>query len=270
MNTVKVIPLGKHSFNRMVKLDRYVSERKIWDLRMAKSLKTDKSTWKECSHCHESFPETNDFWVKNGKKRDGSQRYRTQCGDKRNEQKLGGNGCYNLLHPKRNGIGTNKSKRDHNERMLTWRGQLIERRAGCITSDINKIARKKKNAIKNGIDPNTILTDFEKSLDVTGEEFVKNGLKATEVHPLTINVLEEVLEEQKYKCNELGLDFVLEYPNLDNLSIDSLPNCEYHRPEEIQLVLQWYNRAMNKASREERDKWYKKYFLKRKNDLTIS
>ena len=55
----------------------------------APSLKTDKLTWKKCSHCHENFPETNDFWVKNGKNRDGSQRYRTQCGDKRNGQKLG-------------------------------------------------------------------------------------------------------------------------------------------------------------------------------------
>ena len=254
-----IIPNTKHSFNREVKQDRQLAENEIKDLRMIKALETDKSTWKKCSHCGKSFPLTDDFWVKNGKNRDGTQRYRTQCGGKRNGQKFGGNGCYNKLHPKRNGIGTNKSKRDHNERMLTWRGQLTERRAGCITSDINKIAKKRKNAIKEGIDPNSILTDFEKSLDVNGEEFRKNGLKATEAHPLKIDFLVEMLEKQEYKCKELGLDFVFEYPNLDNVSIDSLPGCEYHRPEEVQLVLQWYNRAMNNSTRKQRNAWNKKH-----------
>ena len=71
----------KHKFWKEVRIERFKRESTVKEARIKKALETDKSTWKKCKHCGEYFPETNDFWVKNGKKSDGSQKYRTHCGE---------------------------------------------------------------------------------------------------------------------------------------------------------------------------------------------
>ena len=76
---------------------------------------------------------------------------------------------------------------------------------------------------------------------------------ASEVHPLTIETLLDMLEKQEYKCAETGFEFTLEHPHLNNLSIDRKPDYEYHTPEGSQLVVQWYNKAVGASSREQRD-----------------
>tara|TARA_R100001082_G_scaffold66092_1_gene37300 strand:- start:104 stop:799 length:696 start_codon:yes stop_codon:yes gene_type:complete len=204
---------------------RYLRERSQKNTRVEEALTTDKSTWKKCKHCGKIFPETNDFWVKNGKKSNGSQQYRTFCGEN-------GNNCY-ILHgwsPRK------KGKRNHKERMSSWRGQLNERKSTSYSADSFRVAKK----IKNGIE----LTEFEKLLR-------DNVIR--EVHPLTIEILLNMLEKQDYKCAETGLPFTLDFPHLNNLSIDRKPDYEYHTPEGVQLVVQWYNKAVGDATREQRD-----------------
>ena len=120
--------------------------------------------------------------------------------------------------------------------MSTWRGQLQERKAGAHSSDTVRIERK----VRAGEE----LTDFEKML--------RNNV-ASEVHPLTIETLLDMLEKQEYKCAETGFEFTLEHPHLNNLSIDRKPDYEYHTPEGSQLVVQWYNKAVGASSREQRD-----------------
>ena len=58
----------KHKFGHQVRTDRFKRESTVKEVRIEKALQTDKSTWKRCKFCRELFPETNDFWVKNGKK----------------------------------------------------------------------------------------------------------------------------------------------------------------------------------------------------------
>lgn len=217
----------KHEFVHMARHERFKRERTVKEIRIERALQTDKSTWKKCKHCGELFPETNDFWVKNGKKSDGSQRYRTFCGD------TPANNCYDLHGHKKRKDG---KIRDHQERMSTWRGQLQERKAGAHSSDNVRIERK----VRAGEE----LTDFEKML--------RNNV-ASEVHPLTIETLLDMLEKQEYKCAETGFEFTLEHPHLNNLSIDRKPDYEYHTPEGSQLVVQWYNKAVGASSREQRD-----------------
>ena len=217
----------KFEFGHKARTERFKRESTVKEARIKKALETNNSTWKKCKHCGEIFPETNDFWVKNGKKPDGSQRYRTYCGD------TPGNNCYQKYahKPRKDG-----RKRDQQEKMSTWRGHLVERKASAHTSDNTRIERK----IRAG----TKLTEFE--------EILRNNV-LSEVHPLTIEVLLDMLETQKYKCAETGFEFVLEYPHLNNLSIDRKPEYEYHTPEGSQLVVQWYNKAVGAATRKQRD-----------------
>ena len=217
----------KHQFTHFARTERFKRESTVKEARIKKALETNKSTWKKCKHCGKLFPKTNDFWVKNGKKSDGSQQYRAYCGD------TPGNNCYDLHSHKHRKDG---KKRDQKEKMSTWRGHLQERKASAHGSDNTHIERKVQAGIK--------LTPFEKML--------RNNV-ASEVHPLTIEVLEDMLETQKYKCAETGFEFVLEYPHLNNLSIDRKPEYEYHTPEGSQLVVQWYNKAVGAASREQRN-----------------
>ena len=215
----------KHKFVHEANGQRWKRESLIKDTRIEMALKTDKSTWKKCKHCGELFPKTNDFWVKNGKLVDGSQRYRTFCGD------TPANNCAHLFGRKQR-----KRTRTYAVKLKTWRGHLTERKAGSISSDNTRIERK----VRAG----TELTDFEKML--------RNNV-AIEVHPLTIKILLDMLEKQEYKCAETGFEFTLEIPHLYNLSIDRKPGYEYHTPEGVQLVTQWYNKAVGAATREQRD-----------------
>ena len=224
---MKLATHPKHEFVHMARHEKFKRERTVKEQRIKGALKTDKSTWKKCKHCGELFPETNDFWVKNGKKSDGSQRYRAFCGD------TPANNCYDLHSHKPRKDG---KKRDQQEKMSTWRGHLQERKAGAHNSDNVRIERK----VRAGEE----LTDFEKML--------RNNV-ASEVHPLTIETLLDMLEKQEYKCAETGFEFTLEYPHLNNLSIDRKPDYEYHTPEGSQLVVQWYNKAVGAASREQRN-----------------
>ena len=216
----------KHEFTQMSRTIRFKRETTIKEVRIEKALTTDKSTWKKCKQCGEIFPETNDFWVKNGKKSNGSQRYRTLCGD------TPANNCAELFGRKT----LKKRKRNHAIRMETWRGQLSARKAGSHASDNVLIDRKVRAGIK--------LTEFEKML--------RNNV-LSEVHPLTREVLLDMLEKQEYRCAETGFEFVLDFPHLNNLSIDRKPGNEYHTPEGVQLVVQWYNKAVGDATREQRD-----------------
>ena len=216
----------KHKLRHEVSQKRFARERTIREDRIEAALKTDKSTWKKCKHCGEPFPETNDFWVKNGKKSNGSQRYRTLCGD------TPANNCADLFGR----ITPRKRTRTYADKMKTWRGHLTQRKRGSQTADNFLIERKVKAGRK--------LTKFEPLLR---ENVV------SEVHPLTIEVLLDMLENQNYRCVETGLPFTLEFPHLNNLSIDRKPGYEYHTPEGVQLVVQWYNKAVGAATREQRD-----------------
>jgi len=216
----------KHKFVHAANGQRWKRESLIKDTRIEMALKTDKSTWKKCKHCGELFPKTNDFWVKNGKLVDGSQRYRTFCG------KSPANNCYDL-HGRKD---ERKRTRTNAEKMKTWRGHLTARKAGSWTADNILIERK--------IGAGHQLTEFE--------ELLRNGVMS-EVHPLTIEVLLDMLEKQNYRCAETGIEFPLEFPHLNNLSVDRKPGHEYHTPEGVQLVTQWYNKAVGAASREQRD-----------------
>jgi hypothetical protein len=223
---MNLAPHPKHSFIHEAGRERNKRERTIREDRIEAALKTDKSTWKKCKQCGELFPETNEFWVKNGKKSNGSQRYRTLCGD------TPANNCAELFGR----ITSRKRIRTYAVKLKTWRGHLVERKAGSISSDNIRIERK----VRAG----TELTDFEKML--------RNNV-AREVHPLTIEILLDMLEKQEYKCAETGFEFTLEIPHLYNLSIDRKPGYEYHTPEGVQLVTQWYNKAVGAATREQRD-----------------
>ena len=220
-------PHPKHEFFHEASRQRRKRETSVKEARIEKALKADKSTWKKCKHCGEIFPETNDFWTKNGKKSNGSQRYRTFCGD------TPANNCHELFGRKGH---LRKRKRTHADRMKTWKGHLTERKASSHSSDNVLIERKVKAGHQ--------LTKFE--------EMLRNGVMS-EVHPLTIEVVLDMLEKQEYRCAETGIKFILEFPHLNNLSIDRMPGHEYHTPEGVQLVVQWYNKAVGAATREQRD-----------------
>jgi len=215
----------KHKFVHEVSSQRWKRETLVKETRIEKALKTDKSTWKKCKHCGELFPKTNDFWVKNGKLVDGSQRYRTFCGD------TPANNCGHLFGRKQG-----KRTRTNADKMKTWKGHLTARKSGSWSADNVLIERK--------IGAGHQLTKFE--------AVIRNNVMA-EVHPLTIEVLLDMLEKQNYRCAETGIKFTLEFPHLNNLSVDRKPGHEYHTPEGVQLVTQWYNKAVGASTREQRD-----------------
>ena len=216
----------KNKLRHEVSRQRFTRERIIRKERIETALKTDKSTWKKCKHCDEIFPETNDFWVKNGKKSNGSQRYRTFCGD------TPANNCADLFGR----ITPRKRTRNFADKMKTWRGHLTQRKRSSQSADNFLIERKVKAGHK--------LTEFE--------EMLRSDV-LTEVHPLKIEILLALLEKQNYRCAETGMKFTLEFPHLNNLSVDRKPGHEYHTPEGVQLVTQWYNKAVGAATREQRD-----------------
>ena len=77
----------KHFKYRWKNSDHFKNKRETKEKELKDILKNWNGENKTCKSCKKSFPLTDEFWVKNGKKSNGTQRYRTECGEK-------GNNCH--------------------------------------------------------------------------------------------------------------------------------------------------------------------------------